>query len=299
MSKREGSVIIPVWEGEEPYFDVQSARLRSKGGAQVGVVHPRRVIDDFAYSVHTGPSSSDVVLGVYENAIMVSGLRGAVGMSILAWFGLISSFCLIALSVYGYSIAWHFGIQFASISIPTLLVSLACTLFGVSAFSVILRVLFLMPSDFPVVFNRKTKEVWVSIPKMPSFFNIFEVTPVRFELHSWDELKPRIYRTLEVTPGLSSARWINVLTLVFERKDAPKQVACEVNIGSRGWGDDFELLQLWEHIRLYMIDGRPGLDVGEKYKKTGGRLPIFPREALESMGRSLSEDEARMRSGGT
>lgn len=296
MSKRVGEVNIPVWEEEDPYFDVVSARLRSKGGAQVGVFKPRRVIDNANFSVHSGPSSSDVVLGVYENAVMISGLRGAVGLFPLMLFGLISSLCLVALAIYGYSMVWSFGFQSAAISVPTLLISLGCNVFGVCAFSVIFRVMFLMPSDFPVVFNRKTREVWVSVPKMPSFRNIFEIAPVRFELHSWDDLKPRVYRIMEVTPGVSSARWIHALTLVFERKDAPRQVACEINIGSRGWGDDFEQLQLWEHIRLYMVEGRPGLDVGEKYKKIPkGKLPVFPPEALESMGRCLSEEEASAR----
>ena len=178
--KMEGEVSIPLWEGEDPYFDVESARLRSKGGAQVGVLKPRRVIDDLRSSVHSCPSSSDVVLGAYANAIVVSGLRGSVGIAPLMWFGLISSLCIIALGFYGYSMVWHFGFQRIAISAPTLLISLAASIFGVCAFSVIFRFLFLMPSDFPVIFNRNTGAVWVSIPKMPSFFNIFEVTPVRF-----------------------------------------------------------------------------------------------------------------------
>ncbi|AWT15224.1 hypothetical protein DM611_13555 [Stenotrophomonas maltophilia] len=66
-----------------------------------------------------------------------------------------------------------------------------------------------------------------------------------------------------------------------------------MNIGFKGWGDDFELLQLWEHIRRYMNDGGPALDQGEKFKTfSTGRLPKFPDEAMAALGRKLSESEA-------
>ncbi|MRI45292.1 hypothetical protein D5301_24165, partial [Stenotrophomonas sp. MH181796] len=84
---------------------------------------------------------------------------------------------------------------------------------------------------------------------MPSFFRIFELHPVTFERHSWARLHPRVYRIFEFTPGMSSARWAYILTLVFGSEGDPAKVVSEVNIGFKGWGDDFELLQLWEHIR--------------------------------------------------
>ena len=150
-----------------------------------------------------------------------------------------------------------------------------------------------MPSDFPVIFNRSAREVWVAVPKKPSFVRIFELAPVIFERHDWTALKPRTYRVLEVTPGAGSARWTYILTLVFGQKDDPRKVAREINIGFKGWGDDFELLQLWEHIRRYMNEQGPALDQGEKFKTfSTGRLPRLPEEAMTALGRKLSESEA-------
>ncbi|MDH0173107.1 hypothetical protein N7367_16780 [Stenotrophomonas sp. GD04145] len=295
--KRYGDVLVEEWEGEEPFFDTDFAKKRTNGAGQVGVAQPRRILNSAdGARVHSGPSSSDAILGVYENGVVVSGLRGASSLSALAWFGLIPSFCMILIGIYCAHLIIKLGEGFAQE--PGLALGIGCAglfglFFGFSTFSVLFRGLVLMPSDFPVIFNRGTKEVWVSVPKMPSFIRIFEFHPVRFERHSWESLQPRTYRILEVTAGMSSARWTYILTMVFGREDDPTKVASEVNIGFKGWGDDFELLQLWEHIRQYMNDAGPALDPGEKFKTfSTGRLPKFPDEAMAALGRKLSESEA-------
>ncbi len=296
-AKRNGHVLIEEWEDEEPFFDVDLARERSIGQAQVGVAQPRRLLDALGNApVHSSPSSSDTILAVFENGVMVGGLRGSASLSLLAWFGLLPASGLIFAGLYCLYILGRMGgsaLQEPFLAFGFLLVGLAATSFGVSGFSVLFRGLVMMPSDFPVIFNRITKEVWVAIPKMPSFVRIFELSPVVFERHSWASLKPRTYRILEVTPGASSARWTYILTLAFGQESDPRKVACEMNIGFKGWGDDFELLQLWEHIRRYMNDQGPALDQGEKFKTfSTGRLPKFPDEAMTALGRKLSDSEA-------
>ncbi|MDA5341856.1 DUF6708 domain-containing protein [Stenotrophomonas maltophilia] len=297
-TKRYGEVFIEEWEGEEPFFDASFAKKRTKGAGQVGVAQPRRILsstDDVR--VHSGPSSSDVVLAAYENGILISGLRGNASLSLLAWFGFLPALGLVATSFYGASIllkgGWELLAQEPGVAISVAFGVLFSALFGVGGFSVLFRILVMMPSDFPVIFNRKTKDVWVAVPSMPSFVRIFELHPLRFERHSWGSLRPRTYRVLEVTAGMSSARWTYILTMVFGCEDDPAKVASEVNIGFKGWGDDFELLQLWEHIRRYMNDQGPALDQGEKFKTfSTGRLPTFPDEAMAALGRKLSEPEA-------
>ncbi len=296
-AKRHGEILAEEWEGEELFFDAEFAKNRSKGQAQVGVAQPRRMLSSTDESpVHSGPSSSDVVLAAYENGVVISGLRGAASLSFLAWFGLLPAFCMILASFYCISILLKMGegvIQEPGVAFAFLLAALFGFLFGLSTFSVLFRGMVLMPSDFPVIFNRKTRDVWVAIPKMPSFIRIFEVHPVKFERHSWASLRPRTYRIFEVTPGASSARWTYILTLVFGQEGDPRKVACEMNIGFKGWGDDFELLQLWEHIRRYMNDEGPVLSQGEEFKTfSTGRLPKFPDEAMAALGRKLSESEA-------
>jgi len=295
-AKRCGDILIEEWESEEPFFDAELARERSKGQAQVGVAQPRRILDALENnSVHSCPSSSNTLLAVYENGVMVGGLRGAASLALLAWFGLLPALGLIVAGLYCFYIIGRMGhsvFQEPVLAGGFFLIGLGAIVFGVSGFSVLFRGLVLMPSDFPVIFNRSTKEVWVAVPRMPSFFRIFEIHPVKFECYSWASLKPRTYRIFEVTPGASSARWAYILTLVFARESDPKKVSCEVNIGFKGWGDDFELLQLWEHIRRYMNDGGPALDQGEKFKTfSTGRLPKFPDEAMAALGRKLSESE--------
>ena len=297
-TKRDGEVLIEEWEGEEPFFDAAFAKKRTKGGGQVGVAHPRRILSSTdCVRIHSGPSSSDVVLAAYKNGIVISGLRGSASLSLLAWFGLLPAFCMVLTAFYLASVLIKGGLDFVmqepGVAIGFLLISIFSFLFGVSGFSVLFRGLVLMPSDFPVIFNRKTKDIWVAVPSMPSFIRIFELHPVRFERHSWECLRPRTYRILEVTAGMSSARWTYILTMVFGREDDPTKVASEVNIGFKGWGDDFELLQLWEHIRRYMNDQGPALDQGEKFKTfSTGRLPKFPDEAIAALGQKLSESEA-------
>jgi hypothetical protein len=296
-AKRHGKILAEEWEGEELFFDAEFAKNRSKGQAQVGVAQPRRMLSSTDESpAHSAPSSSDVVLAAYENGVVISGLRGSASLSILAWFGLLPAFCMILASFYCISILLKMGegvIHEPGLAFAFLIIALFSFSFGLSAFSVLFRGMVLMPSDFPVIFNKKTRDVWVAIPKMPSFLRIFEVQPVKFERHSWASLRPRTYRIFEVTPGVSSARWTYILTLVFGQEDDPRKVACEMNIGFKGWGDDFELLQLWEHLRQYMNGGRAALDRGEKFKAfSAGRLPKFPDEAMAALGRKLSESEA-------
>ncbi|WP_164161571.1 DUF6708 domain-containing protein [Stenotrophomonas maltophilia] len=296
-TKRYGEVLIEEWEGEEPFFDADFAKKRTKGAAQVGVAQPRRILNSTdGVRVHSGPSSSDVVLAAYENGILISGLRGNASLSLLAWFGFLPALGIIAVALFCVSVLFRMGadaIFEPGIAISLLLISIAAFLFGIGAISFLFRVLVMMPSDFPVIFNRSTKDVWVAVPTLPSFVRIFELHPVRFERYSWAGLRPRTYRIFEVTPGVSSARWTYILTLVFGQNNDPRKVACEMNIGFKGWGDDFELLQLWEHIRRYMNDGGPALDQGEKFKTfSTGRLPKFPDEAMAALGRKLSESEA-------
>ncbi|MHC1678897.1 DUF6708 domain-containing protein, partial [Stenotrophomonas maltophilia] len=246
--------------------------------------------------VHSGPSSSEVVLAAYENGILISGLRGNASLSILAWFGFLPALGLIAVAIFCANVLFRLGANAVfepGIAISFFFISIAGFLFGIGLISFLFRVLVLMPSDFPVIFNRSAKDIWVAVPTLPSFVRILELHPVRFERYSWADLQPRTYRILEVTPGASSARWIYILTLVFGQKNDPRRVACEMNIGFKGWGDDFELLQLWEHVRQYMNDAGPALDQGEKFKTfSTGRLPKFPDEAMAALGRKLSESEA-------
>ncbi|MBH1665997.1 hypothetical protein I5U73_12870 [Stenotrophomonas maltophilia] len=295
--KRYGDVLVEEWEGEEPFFDTDFAKKRTNGAGQVGVAQPRRILnstDDVR--VHSGPSSSEVVLAAYENGILISGLRGNASLSILAWFGFLPALGLIAVAIFCANVLFRLGANAVfepGIAISFFFISIAGFLFGIGLISFLFRVLVLMPSDFPVIFNRSAKDIWVAVPTLPSFVRILELHPVRFERYSWADLQPRTYRILEVTPGASSARWIYILTLVFGQKNDPRRVACEMNIGFKGWGDDFELLQLWKHVRQYMNDAGPALDQGEKFKTfSTGRLPKFPDEAMAALGRKLSESEA-------
>jgi len=296
-SKRLGAVAVAEWQDDEPFFDVDFARARSQGKAQVGVAQPRRILSSSDLtSAHTCPSSSDAVVAAYENGMLVGGLRGSLSISVLAWFGFVPACGLIFVGLWCAYVIAQAGA--GALEQPGLAIGLAIAgvigfISGVSILSVLLRVLVFMPSDFPVLLNRRSKEVWVAVPKMPSFVRIFELSPVVFERHSWASLKSRTYRILEVTPGASSARWTYILTLVFGQEGDPRKVACEMNIGFKGWGDDFELLQLWEHIRRYMNDQGPALDQGEKFKTfSTGRLPKFPDEAMTALGRKLSDSEA-------
>ncbi|HDS1219951.1 DUF6708 domain-containing protein [Stenotrophomonas sp. TWI143] len=296
-SKRSGEVRVDEWEGEEPFFDVDFARQGSKRGGQVGVFPPRRILSSSETApVHSSPSSSDCVLFAYENGIWVGSLRGSGSPTLLAWFGFLPSFGLLVAGCYAVYILWRLGagaVEDPGFALAILFAACLSFSVGISSFSVLFRILIIMPSDFPVIFNRNSGDVWVAVPKMPSFIRIFELNPVRFERHSWASLRPRAYRFLEVTPGVSSARWTYILTLVFGKKDDPKKVVRELNIGFKGWGDDFELLQLWEHIRRYMNDAGPALDQGEKFKTfSTSRLPKFPDEAMAALGRKLSESEA-------
>ncbi|EKT4093810.1 DUF6708 domain-containing protein [Stenotrophomonas maltophilia] len=296
-SKRSGEVRVDEWEGEEPYFDIDFSKKRSKGEGQVGVFQPRRILNSSEdVSVHSSPSSSDCVISAHENGILVSSIRGSASPALLAWFGFLPSCGLLAAGCYAIYILTRLGagaVEDPGFALAILFAAAISFFVGISAFSVLFRILVIMPSDFPIIFNRKTGDVWVAIPRMPSFIRVFELQPVTFERYSWESLRPRIYRFLEVTPGVSSARWSYILTLVFGQENDPKKVARELNIGFKGWGDDFELLQLWEHIRRYMNDGGPALDQGEKFKTfSTGRLPKFPDEAMAALGRKLSESEA-------
>lgn len=179
MTKRRGSVLATEWEAEEPFFDTSFAHARTKGGGQVGVADPKRVLDsESSQAVHTGPSSSDAVLAVYENAMIVGGLRGSIGIAGAAWVGLLPSIGLLGFALFGADLVLSKGLGDPAMSFAIGMITLLSGFGGVISTSVFLRFLILMPSDFPVIFNRSTRKVWIAVPKMPSFVRIFGSSPI-------------------------------------------------------------------------------------------------------------------------
>ena len=178
-AKRCGQVMVDVCEGDEPYFDVDFSRARSQGKAQVGVAQPRRILDSSDLtSAHTCPSSSGAVVAAYENGILVGGLRGSLSISVLAWFGFLPACGLIFVGLWCAYVIAQAGA--GALDQPGLAIGLTSAgviglISGVSIFSVLLRVLVFMLSDFPVLLDRTSKDVWFVVPKMPSFVRIFEL----------------------------------------------------------------------------------------------------------------------------
>ncbi|MGY0652328.1 DUF6708 domain-containing protein [Luteimonas sp. A537] len=282
---RDDGMLVPEWKQPEPELEFSQKQRKTNLYAKK---NPLRVMPkDKRQPVHAKPLTHNAVVRVRPDAIEVGIIQGEGGGKYLGVGGSILMIGPILLLFAAYSSVFR-GDPLWFIMTPMLgggALFLMCVLF--------IRRGFFSPSDHPVLFNRKTREVHVFPIKRLSFFKFWEKgVPDELRSYRWEDVQTRTYRRLDV-PGGTVARTETVMQMLCTTPKQPTQVDLMVDLGVTGTWRDTTQVQLWEHIRRYMEEGGPPLNPGDTLRKTNyDKLPDFPPHVVAAAGGpALSEAE--------
>jgi hypothetical protein len=261
-------VLLPVWNQQEPFFTFPE-RFRNSKPARL---RPWRVAPDRKdVSVHVLSSTRDALNAVHPDAIVIGSPAGPD----LAKTGKIFFFMALGVTLM---FLWSFiETKFAIVLFAVILFSLAAVWFYRASFG--------WYDDWPIMFNRNTREVLYYPIRLPHFFKIWR--PVKPELvrRSWDDVKVRSYKYKETNAGRSFHDSYNLSLMWGGEGGDPRMLRNYVNIGYQGYFEDEWLFQLWEHIRRYMEEDGPAINHGEELRRPGSGKPLrFPRDVIAAAG---------------
>lgn len=274
-------VLLPQWEGDEPWFELTSEQCKTVLGGRPHRVAPM----DKSLPVHEMADTCESLLAVYPNAISIGGILGAGPERGDATFGAIGT-TLIA-------VAFLFVSIYSSLisPSPSFFVAVPAFLFFSLGAVKLIRVSFL-PKDNPIIFNKMTRQVIFSQIRFHSFWRFWEMPgfnpPI---IISWESIQVRSYKFAQYMG--SSLRDSYRLEIWAPIPDDPKKLLVKESLGYLGWYEDEKLWQLYEHIRRYMEEGGPAIQHGEKLRKPrkGRDLPAFPEAVLTTLGGPALSDE--------
>jgi len=280
--KQDGT-LVPEWKQPEPELEFTAQQRKTNLYAKK---NPLRVMPkDKRASVHATPLAHNAILRVRPNAIEVGTIQGEGGRGLIGLVAL--SFMIMPALMFSMTISGVYrGVPLWFISIPTL----AGTAIFLMCMWLVRKALF-GPPDYPVLFNRKTREVHVLPIKRLSFLKFWEKgEPGELRSYHWEHVYARTYRRLDV-PGGTVARTETVMQLLCTTPEQPTQVDLMVDLGVTGTWSDKTQVQLWEHIRLYMEEGGPPLTPGDQLRKTNyAKLPDFPPHIVAAAGGPALEE---------
>lgn len=279
-------VLLPEWNQSEPYFEFPKAKKRTLQAQR----KPWRVAPNNKHQpVHLVGSTCESLLNVYPEAIEVGSPLGSEGKTIFGTLFFISMTVFMVMFFYASFAIWDPSeLMLMGTSVLMIFCSVIAFLAAVACF----KIVFFLPRDLPVLFNRKTRQVSF-IPLRPFvFFQFWKVQRVADpRTYSWDEVKARSYKMTQFTGA--AARETYFLTLLWGEADKPNLCKEIVNIGYAGWWEDAVLWRLYEHIRRYMEEGGAPIQPREKLRRSGvGKVPAFSPEIIAAAGGpALSEQE--------
>lgn len=272
---RDAGMLVPEWKQPEPELVFSQKQRKTNLYAKK---NPLRVMPkDKRQSVHAVPLAHNAVLRIRSNAIEVGVVQGAGVSTYLGVGGVV----VVAVSLFGGFCMYPLVALSKAIFFALIVPFFALALLG----AVFIRRGFFSPSDHPVLFNRKTREVHVIPIKRLSFLKFWEKgVPGALRSYCWENVQARTYRRLDV-PGGTVARTETVMQMLCTTPEQPTQVDLMVDLGVTGtWSDDTQV-QLWEHIRRYMEEDGPPLNPGDTLRKTNyDKLPDFPPDIVAAAG---------------
>lgn len=283
MSQDQGDgILVPEWKRPEPELEFTREQRKRNLYARKG---PLRVMPrDKCQPVHSAANTNRSVLRVHPEGVEIGVSTGEGVAKYLGGSGIL----LMGPSLM---IVWM-----AFLSLDIIWVALLLMIGGGAL--VLLSILFVRrgffsPSDHPVLFNRKTREVHVIPIKTLNFLKFWEKgEPGELRSYRWDHVTARTYRRLDV-PGGTVARTETVMQMLCTTPENPNVVDLMVSLGFTGTWRDNTQVELWEHIRRYMEEGGPPLQPGDTLRKVNhDKLPEFPPDIVEAAGGpALSEAE--------
>lgn len=286
QGKPDFRVRLPEWNHPEPYFDFPKAKKRTLQGQR----KPWRVApDDKHQPVHLIGSTCDSLLNVYPEAIEVGSPLGSEGKTIFGTLFFIGMTAFTVMFAYAGVAIWD---PSELMLVGTSALMIFCSVIAFLAAVACFKIVFFLPRDLPVLFNRKTRQVSFIQLRPFVFFQFWKVQRVAEpRTYAWDDVKARSYKMTQFTGA--AARETYFLTLLWGEADKPNLCKEIVNIGYAGWWEDAVLWRLYEHIRRYMEEGGAPIQPGEKLRRSGvGKVPAFSPEIIAAAGGpALSEQE--------
>lgn len=283
MSKdsHASEVLVEVWNKPDPYFDIgDQFRLMPPGRFNPWRVGP----DDKKSATHMLASTRDSLVTIFPNAIAV-GSPVAKGKSMAGWGGMMAAgFGLVSMA---------YAIILAFTGTPNPMMAILAIIFGLFfllCFIWSFRRLFMSVSDWPIVFNRKTRQVTYLPAFIMPFLKFWKSPPQEWHTVSWEEVKVRTYKHMETNAGKSFHDSYNLFLLWGGENHALNGY---VSIGNEGYFEDETLWMLWEHIRRYMEEDGPAIPHGEELRpKTRGKPVIYPPDLIAAAGGPALSAEA-------
>lgn len=281
------SVLIPLWDKPEPFFEF-SGKDRN---LLVARYEPRRVIDDKRESCIALASSQNAVNRIFPNAIEVTSPAAQMARGGTFFFGFfVAAFALFFLFFLGSMI--RDSASFGLMLVPFI----GFFIFTLAAIW-IFRAPFIQPTDLPVIFNKKTRQVSFMKMRLPNLLKFWAPLRTEYKTYSWDQAKVRSYQVTSRAVGtraITSSTAGRLCILWGNDPGAPAQFKDWAAVGFNA--EDERLLQLWEHIRRYMEEGGPAINPGEELhkgvydSKWNAPAPQFPSDVLAAAGgRPLSD----------
>ena len=276
-------ILVPEWKRPEPELEfTQKQRKRNLYACK----NPLRVMPkDKSQPVHAVAGTNRSVLRVRPKSIEI-GISNGEGVA--KYLG-VSGVVLLGVSMFFLWMAYEMSLIMWALAIVP---GVSGILFSMLSLLFIRRGFF-SPSDHPVLFNRKTREVHVIPIKTLNLFRFWEKgEPGELRSYRWDHVTARTYRRLDV-PGGTVARTETVMQMLCTTPENPNVVDLMVSLGFTGTWRDNTQVELWEHIRRYMEEGGPPLQPGDTLRKVNhDKLPEFPPDIVEAAGGpALSEAE--------
>lgn len=275
--KRTYDVLIDVWNKAEPYFRFTLPKF-SRGF--LGKHDPWRVApDDKKQSVHVLAGTRQSLVGVFNNSICIGSPSGAskkygallsilmlIPAILLGWVGVLAA----EGGDIGVAIIPFFAFIFTCLFISWTLRNWLCT-----------------PLDWPIIFNRKARNVTYALVARPPFWRFWSTNiDQKFRTASWDDVRVRSYKYIQGTTGGHSFHDSYSLLLLWGGEGGdPQALSHYVGIGYQGYFEDELMWMLWEHIRRYMEEDGPAVPHGETLRPpTSGKPIVYPHDVITAAG---------------
>lgn len=286
----ESEVFTPSGNGQDPYFQFSD---REKSGVFVARYKPSRVMDDKKYSSCALASSLNALNRIYPNAIEVTSPVSQVVRSGELIAGLFTA----AFSVF----ALYFLITVIrdSSSIALMIILFAAFYIFAVASIWIFRAPFIQPTDLPIIFNKKTRQVSFMRMRLPNLLKCWAPLVTEYKTYAWDTVRARTYQVtsrMVGTSAITTSTSGKLCLLWGNDPDEPRQFKDWVAVGFNK--EDEHLLQLWEHIRRYMEEGGPAILPGETLhrgvydSRWKAPKPEFPTDVVaDAGGQPLNQEQ--------
>lgn len=275
-------VPIPEWNTAEPFF-----RFSGKDSNLFVARHaPSRVLpDDKLQPCSNRVSANKSINRVYPNAIELTSPSGQMVRS--------GAFVAGSFAATGAVFFLYFLIDLvrdsAGIGI-SIVPFLGFCVFALAAIW-IFRAPFIQPTDLPVIFNRKTRQVSFMRMRLPNLLKFWAPLRIEYRSYPWEQVRVRSYQVTGRMVGTSAitSTTVGKLCLLWGHDpDDPSQFKDWTAVGLSE--EDDRLLQLWEHIRRYMEEDGPAINAGESLRKGvydskwNAPKPDFPAEIIAAAG---------------